>query len=363
ERAVAVVSPGGHVFVGDIRHLNLLPLFHSSVQLARAPEGLSIRQLKERTAHALSQEKELVLDPELFLALPTHLQRIGDVEILRMRGCSVNELTRFRYDVELHVGDVTFSDQELLEWEPGGSSPGDLASDVLGARRPPGLGICRVPNRRLARSLAQLRQIETLDERHDVEAVRGAVKNGDEAAAEDPETFWKLGETYGYSVRVSPTRGACDGSFDVLLTDASRLSSGHVLAFRQPLIPASLNTYANNPVEARLTQSLGVDLREVLKRHLPDYMVPAAFVILDALPLTPNGKLDRQALPAPDESAVVRRGHEAPEGEVEVAIAQIWQELLGVERVGRQDQVFELGGRSLLAVDVVARGGGGGGRE
>ncbi|QSX79618.1 amino acid adenylation domain-containing protein [Lysobacter solisilvae] len=96
-------------------------------------------------------------------------------------------------------------------------------------------------------------------------------------------------------------------------------------------------------------------LREQLLLELPDYMVPGAFVTLAALPLTPNGKLDRKALPAPDQAAVASRAFEAPVGEAEEAIAAIWQELLGLDRVGRHDHFFELGGHSLLAVRVVVR--------
>nr|WP_262416021.1 non-ribosomal peptide synthase/polyketide synthase [Pseudomonas fluorescens] len=96
-------------------------------------------------------------------------------------------------------------------------------------------------------------------------------------------------------------------------------------------------------------------LRSQLLTHLPDYMVPAVFVHLQALPLSPNGKLDRQALPAPEQIALSTREYEAPVGEVETVIAGIWAELLKVERVGRFDHFFELGGHSLLAVNLVAR--------
>ncbi|RWQ27709.1 MAG: non-ribosomal peptide synthetase, partial [Mesorhizobium sp.] len=81
-------------------------------------------------------------------------------------------------------------------------------------------------------------------------------------------------------------------------------------------------------------------LRAHLGARLPDYMVPSAFVRLAALPLTPNGKLDRKALPAPADDAYARRSYEAPRGAVETALAQIWAELLGVERVGRHDHFF-----------------------
>ncbi|KAA8744430.1 amino acid adenylation domain-containing protein [Pseudomonas koreensis] len=96
-------------------------------------------------------------------------------------------------------------------------------------------------------------------------------------------------------------------------------------------------------------------LRSHVLERLPEYMVPGAFVLLDALPLTPNDKIDRKALPEPGADAVINRPYVAPEGEVETALAQIWGEVLGVEQVGRHDNFFELGGHSLLAVSLVAR--------
>ena len=96
-------------------------------------------------------------------------------------------------------------------------------------------------------------------------------------------------------------------------------------------------------------------LRDHLKAELPAYMVPSAFVKLDAMPLTPNGKVDRKALPAPDAEALVTHAYEAPQGPVEEVLASIWQELLGVERVGRHDNFFDLGGHSLLIVSMVEK--------
>ncbi|WP_392397618.1 amino acid adenylation domain-containing protein [Rhizobium ruizarguesonis] len=100
---------------------------------------------------------------------------------------------------------------------------------------------------------------------------------------------------------------------------------------------------------------LAASLRAHLGGLLPDYMVPSAFVRLEALPLTVNGKLDRKALPVPDDDAYARRAYEAPQGEIETLLAGIWAELLGVERVGRHDNFFELGGHSLLAVQMMER--------
>ncbi|WP_154233483.1 non-ribosomal peptide synthetase, partial [Burkholderia pseudomallei] len=96
-------------------------------------------------------------------------------------------------------------------------------------------------------------------------------------------------------------------------------------------------------------------LRAQAAQHLPSYMVPSAYVRLDAWPLTPNGKLDRRALPAPADDAYARAEYEAPQGAREEALAAIWRDLLHVERVSRHDNFFELGGHSLLAVQLVSR--------
>ncbi|GFM76939.1 non-ribosomal peptide synthetase [Pseudomonas cichorii] len=103
-------------------------------------------------------------------------------------------------------------------------------------------------------------------------------------------------------------------------------------------------------------ESLVVEqLRTQLLERLPEFMVPSAFVQLDALPLTPNGKLDRRALPAPDQQAFATRRDEAPQSETEILLATLWQELLGLEKVGRHDRFFELGGHSLMAVTLIDR--------
>jgi amino acid adenylation domain-containing protein len=95
-------------------------------------------------------------------------------------------------------------------------------------------------------------------------------------------------------------------------------------------------------------------LRGHLSAVLPDYMVPAAYVELERLPLTANGKLDRRSLPAPESAAYGLTAYAAPQGDTEEALARIWAECLGHERVGRHDNFFDLGGHSLLAAQVIA---------
>ncbi|WP_233899374.1 phosphopantetheine-binding protein, partial [Tenacibaculum piscium] len=91
-----------------------------------------------------------------------------------------------------------------------------------------------------------------------------------------------------------------------------------------------------------------------LQESLPEYMVPRLWVQLDEMPLTSNGKLDRKALPELDSSDLSTKAYVAPRTEVEAQLVKIWQELLGVEKVGIHDNFFELGGHSLLAVQLIS---------
>ncbi|MDE2036696.1 MAG: amino acid adenylation domain-containing protein, partial [Pseudomonas sp.] len=94
-------------------------------------------------------------------------------------------------------------------------------------------------------------------------------------------------------------------------------------------------------------------LRSHLLQHLPDYMVPSAYVPLEKMPLTANGKVDRKALPVPALEASASRVFEAPANELEQTLARLWAEVLRLEQVGRHDSFFELGGHSLLAIRLV----------
>ncbi|QNM97394.1 non-ribosomal peptide synthetase [Chitinimonas koreensis] len=139
------------------------------------------------------------------------------------------------------------------------------------------------------------------------------------------------------------------GEIEARLAEVAGVREVAVLA-REDAVPGDLRLVA---------YFTGAATAEALRRHaagqLPPYMAPAAYVRLDAFPLTPNGKLDRRALPAPDGAAYARRDHAAPQGETETALAALWAELLGLDRVGRHDNFFELGGHSLLAVSLIAR--------
>jgi amino acid adenylation domain-containing protein len=115
----------------------------------------------------------------------------------------------------------------------------------------------------------------------------------------------------------------------------------------------------NKRLVAYVAAPVGDDLVHILRSYLtsclPDYMVPAAIVRMDSLPLNSNGKIDRKALPDPDSSAFAREDYEEPQGMEEIAVAQIWSELLHIDKISRNDNFFALGGHSLLAVQLIER--------
>jgi acyl carrier protein len=120
--------------------------------------------------------------------------------------------------------------------------------------------------------------------------------------------------------------------------------------------PKPWGDYANDPVRGKAIRNLMPALRAYLRGKLPEYMVPSAFVALEQLPLSPNGKVDRNALPVPEGARPeLEEAYVAPATAMEQALAELWAEVLGLQRVGTQDNFFELGGHSLLATQVISR--------
>jgi len=126
-----------------------------------------------------------------------------------------------------------------------------------------------------------------------------------------------------------------------------------VVAREDPAGDKRLVAYVVPKQEAAVSIS---DLRSFLKERLPIYMVPAVFVLLNALPLTPNGKVDRRALPDPGQLHLEPEvAYVAPRSEVERTIVSAWQEVLQIEKVGVNDNFFDLGGHSLLLIQLQSK--------
>ncbi len=352
EGAVRAARPGGRVFVGDVRCAPLLETFCSSIELFRAGASATVAQLRGRIQARMAHEKELWVDPAFFAALKTELARIGSVAIRLRRGRYQNEMTRFHYDVVLEVGgDPAVAGGPWLDWREGNWTLESVA-DHLGRARPEWLAFRGIPNRRVRGDIENARRMATASGE---ETVAGLSSDGTGAGV-DPEDFRALASDLAY--QVESCWSADDyASFDVWLgrqDAAAKPAPGFAVEQARGCKPWS--SYTNNPSRAAAAARLQPELREHLRNRLPPYMVPAAFVFLEALPLSPNGKVDRKALPAPDLSRLeAEEAREAPRNPLERVLAGVWAELLGVDLAGIRDNFFELGGHSLTAVQMVSR--------
>jgi amino acid adenylation domain-containing protein len=354
--AATVVRPGGWVFLGDVRNLRLLAAFHTSVQLHKAPATMTRAQLWAQVQSHTSQERELFIDPDFFKALRQHVPGISRVEIQLKRGRHLNELTRFRYDVILHIGDedTPAAVTAARDWQ-------DNALTLPAVRRlleggeAADLRVLCVPNARLASEVKALELLRASGGPATAKELRETLR-GEGPSGVDPEEFWELGRELGYDAEVRWSESGGDNCFDVDFRRPgpaprqSRNGAAHLTAEMDRYRP-----WGNDPLCGKAVRSLVPQLREYLKGKLPEPMVPSAFVVLDALPLSPNGKIERKALPAPDRALPeFEDTYVAPQGAVEEEVAAVWAKVLGLERVGAQDNFFDLGGHSLLATQVLS---------
>ncbi|MFE8605408.1 amino acid adenylation domain-containing protein [Archangium violaceum] len=359
ERCIDAATEGGSIFVGDVRGLPLLDAFHASVELERVGPGASLAEWRERVRRAVLEDNELLVDPAFFVALARSHPRVRHVDIELTRGTHPNEMSRFRYNAVLHIGPPPASSGHDVEWLAWGA-PG-VEKEALRERlrrEPRPLGVTGVPN---ARVLPAVRAAEALHPSGGVrrmEELRQRLTSPD-ATGEDPDAFWALAESLGYVAAVSWSPSRHDGAFDVLFLPSPEGARPRWLG-PTPLTRLEPEDQAgrrltSEPRRASLSLGLGSGLRTHLQARLPDFLVPSRFVILNALPLTPNGKVDRAALPHPEPARANTDALVPPSNDLERLIAEVWREKLGLEAVDRQDNFFDVGGHSLLLVQVCSR--------
>ena len=348
--AVDAVSDGGSVYIGDVRSLPLLEAFHTSIQISHLPATASIQELRERVQTSLSQDKELVVAPDFFIALKQSLPKIGWVEILPKLGNAHNELTKFRYDVILHIGGPSSPAPKLdwLDWDE------HTTFQRLSQQRPAVAGIRRIPN---ARVLADVQMAEWLhDESRDGTVSEWAASSQDLKGVEMSDLL-QFSNQLGYTLHLHwPGAGKW---LDVILRRQDSLpidvhGRGDIAFPEDTAHTKPWREYAHIPMLHPFQQDLLRELHSFIKDRLPEYMLPSMMMVLEKLPLMPNGKLDRKALPAPN-AIRSEAGYVAPRTPTEATLTQIWAEVLKLDKVGIHDNFFELGGHSLLAAQVISR--------
>jgi natural product biosynthesis luciferase-like monooxygenase protein len=342
--AHARLAPGGALFLGDIRSLQHLEIFQTAIEIARSDAGKSIADLQAHVRRRAAEEAELVLDPRFFAATAREL---GDMVFERAElkpGRDRNEMTGYRYDVVLRKASAAA--QPAAVRSVACTEPCTLDSiRALLRDQPAAIRVTGIRNARLTGEVAI-----------SLAVARGAGKVGELPAADaaggiDPEDLRQLDAQYEAVVEFSPA-----GKDLVDVTFRNRSNPLPVLTAHGAGNLAPAASYANVPVKAADTgASLVPALRERARQKLPEFMVPSAFVVLDALPLTPNGKIDRRALPEPERARSESRTHEPPKNDIERGVVSVLQELIGGGEVGVDDNFFDLGANSLMMVQASVR--------
>jgi polyketide synthase 12 len=327
----------GRVFLGDLRDLSLLRVFHADVINFRSDGKVSPEELARRAEHAMQSDRELVISPDFFANLPSLLPQITRVDITSRDGQYVNEMTRYRFDVTLHVGESANAQTRITEkhWR---EDELDVASlrEQLGVSADMPLRLNDIPNGRLGAVHSR---------------VAAALGDASDAPTSwiDPQDLKGIAHEAGLEMASLPSRSGDTWSFDALFWQTGE-SPDLSLHPAEAMDRDALAQYANVPAVGEPAKvKVSRVLRPWLAERLPAYMVPSFFVELDEFPLTPNGKIDRKALPDPVEEIEATA---KPANELERDILAVWSDVLGHDRIGINENFFEIGGDSLRVVRV-----------
>jgi amino acid adenylation domain-containing protein len=352
-KAVQAAKPGGCIYVGDVQSYALLEAFHATAQLKRTPGSMPVEQFRSIVKNRVRNEDELVVDPGFFRSLQQQFPQIERIEMLHRRGKYWNEITQFHYDVFLHIGpeSVPTVEPQWHDWQ-GENLTVESVRHVLETQQPELYCLANIPNARCSEGMQLLAVLESGDVPAQVEELVNRIK--DRASGVDPESLWELGNDLPYTIDVIWSDSAASGLFEVVCRAREH---GEVRAIKLAMSKESPDPNAiNNPSLKQVSGSLVPQFRSFLGDRLPNYMVPALFVMLETMPLTPNGKIDRRSLPVPEQLRPdLDESYVEPRNPTEKAIADIWANVLRLEQVGVENNFFELGGHSLLAIQVVTK--------
>nr|WP_121273036.1 non-ribosomal peptide synthetase [Pedobacter schmidteae] len=355
--SVKRLNQGGCLFIGDMQGMNSLTMYHAMDHLSHAKTDTSLAEFKEVVSNRVRIEDEFVADPTFFYLLPKLIPEITGVDVQLRQGASRNETTKYHYDIWIYVKSThTTSKPELsLNWSDLESV--DTLKNYLQDQPKKIISLKNIANVRTVKDYALLNWMASADPDSPLMEIQNELQHSDAKLAYDPDILWELGQQFGYHSHIRWTSDGTDGYFEVVF-----IPENLTFVLPEPALPLNTNStniydFARTPFstnEVSISKSLTDHWATVLKRHLPNYMIPADFVAIKAFPLTPNHKIDKKALPKPQTR--LNNIETVPQelNEYEKIISDIWCNTLGLKDIHIHDDFFELGGHSLLAVKVMA---------
>jgi acyl carrier protein len=346
--SIKLLKGKGRIIIGDVRDYRLLELFQSRLSIEKFQPSVSLKEFTWAVQQDVLKEEELCYSPDYFYHLQSIFPEITHVNIQWKKGSYSNELSLYRYNVVIHVGEQV--QIEKIEWNKW-TDQNTIANVVkeLDVSKPI-VAIADMPNPRLWREKILFKAIADKQ----VNMVGGLLDmvgtEGDESKAITDLVTYAENKGYNYRLLLD------EELFGVNIIFELNKSNKLILQPYQNVSTARNNKgYTNIPLFSDIAAILQKDIRGTLQQSLPDYMVPADFIAVSHLPVTSNGKVDRAFLAKREDRGIVnKQNYQAPSTDVEIALANIWKDLLGIERIGIYDNFFELGGHSLLAIRVIA---------
>jgi SAM-dependent methyltransferase len=298
EGAVNIIKPGGHVYVGDIRSLPLLPTFASSVQLFQAADEISSGALRDQIHRRIEREQELVLSPAYFLSLRHRFPKISRVDIRPLRGRADNEMSRYRYEVILHVGHekAASSQDEFSDWPESKCTLDDIRSTLL--QHPnERINIKRIRNARIEKDLAAVAILRDADTMLTARELRRSLEQNVEDGIH-PQALMDLEKDgLGFAVYLSWAAGRADGSYDACFVPIGSPQEKTCPAIGWPEPDASeFVRFANAPGQGRMRKELTSQLIAHCSQNLPRETVLRDIELVDTLARTPEGDVDSRIL-------------------------------------------------------------------
>ncbi|WP_379129610.1 amino acid adenylation domain-containing protein [Paenibacillus sp. sgz500958] len=355
-KLLGMLSKDGSLFIGDVRSLQLLASYHTSVELYKADDELTVAELKDRIKNSIASENELLVDSKYFLSLKDTEQRVKNVSILPKRTRFDNEMSKFRYQVVIGTKEATALQPTVkLSWNEIGPAR-NLERFLKGASEDiiliQDIGLDKLMDENRAEALLKddSRQATTVGE------LRRILKD---SPADVPNLYDLLTgqDGGGYIIHPLWNGHSESGEYQLVLLHKSKFNSDTAIynyAVADHLrFSEDRSIYFTNPLEWKYNQEYIPSIREYTKKFLQDYMIPSFFIVLEQMPLLPNGKLNMKALPEPESTRrTVLTEYADAANDKEKKVKKIWESILNAEHIGVNDNFFDIGGHSLLVLQV-----------
>ncbi|WP_209015743.1 non-ribosomal peptide synthetase [Roseibium sp. RKSG952] len=339
------LADGGSIFVGDVRDSRLLECFHSDVAMQRQ-HGVKPETLEGQVLASVAREEELTVNPAWFADFVKKESVIEHLIMAPRLDRHMSEMALYRYDVILSKEDLEKVPAFACSWAPcdlKSVAPLSQIAEILKTTRTPFTVISGFPDTRLNPSLENWRKVSPVAEKTN----RLTAERREYSVTLD--SLLELAKRYDLELYILLSDKA--GYLNVVFGEpGSKLSEIQFPAH----IWLNNDTRSNVPNGGNLKPNQIRQIRQALSEYLPEHMVPISYIGISRIPLTASGKVNRKALPTIS-GALARAEYQAPSGEAEIRVAATISDLLGAGQVGSKDSFFELGGNSLIAVQLASR--------